>query len=45
MQALIDSGELEAALEVFFREVVRMPEHELEVYRQLLMWILILSCS
>jgi pimeloyl-ACP methyl ester carboxylesterase len=38
MQALIDSGELEAALEVFFREVVRMPEHELEVYRQLPMW-------
>ena len=38
MQALIDSGELEAALEVFFREVVRMPEQELEVYRQLPMW-------
>lgn len=38
MQALIDSGELEAALEVFFREVVRMPEHELEVYRQLPVW-------
>lgn len=38
MQALIDRGELEAALEVFFREVVRMPEHELEVFRQLPMW-------
>jgi pimeloyl-ACP methyl ester carboxylesterase len=38
MQALIDSGELEAALEVFFREIVRMPEHELEAYRQLPMW-------
>ena len=38
IQALIDSGELEAALEVFFREVVRMPEQELEGYRQLLVW-------
>jgi len=38
MQALVDSGELEAALEVFFREVVRMPEHEFEAYRQLPMW-------
>jgi hypothetical protein len=25
MQALVDSGELEAALEIFFREVVGMP--------------------
>ncbi|HLT48469.1 MAG TPA: alpha/beta hydrolase [Rubricoccaceae bacterium] len=38
MQALIDRGELEASLEVFMREVVRMPEHELEVYRTLPMW-------
>lgn len=38
MQALIDKDELEAALEVFMREVVRMPEHELEAYRQLPMW-------
>jgi pimeloyl-ACP methyl ester carboxylesterase len=38
MQALIDSRELEAALEVFFREVVRMPEHELKAYRQLPAW-------
>jgi pimeloyl-ACP methyl ester carboxylesterase len=38
MQALVDSGELEAALEVFFREVVRMPEHELGPYRQLPTW-------
>jgi len=28
LQALVDSGELEAALEVFFREIVRMPEHK-----------------
>lgn len=38
MQALIDSGELETALEVFMREVVRLPEHELEAYRRLPMW-------
>jgi pimeloyl-ACP methyl ester carboxylesterase len=38
MQSLIDSGEWEAALEVMFREVVRMPEHELEQYRRLPMW-------
>jgi pimeloyl-ACP methyl ester carboxylesterase len=38
MQALIDSGESEAALEVFFLEVVRMPGHELEVFRKLPMW-------
>jgi pimeloyl-ACP methyl ester carboxylesterase len=38
MQALIDSGEFEAALEVFMREVMRMPEHELETYRRLPMW-------
>ena len=38
IQMLIDSGRLEAGLEVFFREVVRMPEHELEAYRQLPVW-------
>jgi pimeloyl-ACP methyl ester carboxylesterase len=38
IQALIDRGELEAALEVLFREVVRMPEHELKAYRQLPVW-------
>lgn len=38
MQALIDRNELEAALEVFMREVVRMPEYELDVYRQLPTW-------
>lgn len=38
MQALIDSDALEAALEVFMREVVRMPQHEFEAYRQLPMW-------
>jgi pimeloyl-ACP methyl ester carboxylesterase len=38
IQSLVDSGEYEAALEVHFREIVRMPEHELEVYRKLPMW-------
>jgi pimeloyl-ACP methyl ester carboxylesterase len=38
MQALIDEGEPEAALELFFREIVRMPEYELKEYRQLPVW-------
>jgi len=38
MQALVDRGENEAALEIFFREVVGMPDHEFEVYRNLPMW-------
>lgn len=38
MESLIENGELEAALEVFMREVVKMPQHELNVYRQLPMW-------
>jgi pimeloyl-ACP methyl ester carboxylesterase len=38
MQAKIDDGELEAALELFFREVVKMPDHELVDYRQLPVW-------
>jgi pimeloyl-ACP methyl ester carboxylesterase len=38
MQALVDRDELEPALEVFFREVVKMPEYELKDYRQLPMW-------
>jgi pimeloyl-ACP methyl ester carboxylesterase len=38
MQTLIDRGELEAALELFMREVVHMPEHELASYRQLPVW-------
>lgn len=39
MQALIDRGKLEAAMEVLFREVVRMPEHELAEYRQSPLWV------
>lgn len=38
MQALIDDGQLEEVMEVLFREVVRMPEHELEEYRQSPLW-------
>lgn len=38
MQALIDRDETEAALELFMRQVVRMPDYELADYRQLPMW-------
>ena len=38
MQQRLDQGEQEAALEIFMGEIVRMPEHELAVYRQLPMW-------
>jgi pimeloyl-ACP methyl ester carboxylesterase len=38
MQALIDRGELEAVVDVLFREVVRMPDHELATYRQSPLW-------
>ena len=38
IQALVDAGDSEAALEVFFREVVRMPDREFEVYRTLPAW-------
>lgn len=35
MQALIDSDRNEAALEVFFKEVVKMPDYEFEKYSRL----------
>lgn len=38
VQALIDQGRLEPALEMFLREEVKMPEHELAIYRRLPMW-------
>jgi pimeloyl-ACP methyl ester carboxylesterase len=38
IQSLVDDDRFEAALEVFFRKVVKMPEHELEAYRQLPAW-------
>jgi pimeloyl-ACP methyl ester carboxylesterase len=38
IQAFVDRGDPEAALEVFFREVVHMPDREFEVYRTLPAW-------
>lgn len=38
IQALVDAGELERGLEVFFREVVQMPDAEFGVYRSLPTW-------
>jgi pimeloyl-ACP methyl ester carboxylesterase len=38
IQALAAGGEPEAALELFFREMVGMPEEELAAYRRLPMW-------
>lgn len=38
MAVLIDDGEQEAALELFMREVVGMPESQLAGYRQLPVW-------
>jgi pimeloyl-ACP methyl ester carboxylesterase len=38
IQTLVNNSRLEAGLELFFREVVRMPEHEFEAYRRLPVW-------
>jgi pimeloyl-ACP methyl ester carboxylesterase len=38
MQEEIERGELEAALEIMIREVVKMPDEEFEMYRKLPMW-------
>jgi pimeloyl-ACP methyl ester carboxylesterase len=38
LQALVDSGELEPAMEYFFREIVKVPAHEFEFYRQSPLW-------
>jgi pimeloyl-ACP methyl ester carboxylesterase len=38
IQAQIDRDEYEAAVELFFREIVRMPEREFDAYRQLPVW-------
>lgn len=38
LEDLLGRGENESALEAFYREVVRMPEHELAEYRQLPVW-------
>lgn len=38
MQAQIEEGQFEAAVEMFFREVVKMPDDEFADYRQLPVW-------
>lgn len=38
IQAFVDAGDPAAGLEVFFREVVRMPDAELTTYRALPVW-------
>ena len=38
MDALLAEGERERVLEAFFREIVRMPDHEFERYRALPVW-------
>lgn len=38
LQTLIDRGEWEAALELFYREQVKMPEPQLAAYRALPIW-------
>ena len=38
MQALTDRGEMEAALELFFRDQVKMSEQQLAEFRRLPMW-------
>lgn len=38
IQALVDRGEFEEALEVMVRDVIRMPDHEFEIYRQSPVW-------
>lgn len=38
MQAYLEQGQPEAALEMVMKEFVRMPDHELSVYQQLPMW-------
>ena len=38
IQALVDEGDREGAVATFFREIVRMPEKELEMLRSLPVW-------
>jgi pimeloyl-ACP methyl ester carboxylesterase len=38
IQSLVDEGDLEAGLELFFREVVRMTDQQFENYRSLPAW-------
>lgn len=38
IQALVDRGELEAAMELTLQDVGKIPEHELEAYRRTPLW-------
>jgi pimeloyl-ACP methyl ester carboxylesterase len=38
IDAAIEGGHNEAALEIFFREIVGMPDHKFEAYRQRAVW-------
>lgn len=38
IQAFVDKGDLEAGLELFFKEIVKMPDDELKYYRGLSVW-------
>lgn len=38
VQTLVEAGDNEAAVTLFFREIVRMPEREFEAYRRLAAW-------
>lgn len=38
MQSFIEEGQFEAAIEIFFEEVVKMPDDELVGYRQMPVW-------
>jgi pimeloyl-ACP methyl ester carboxylesterase len=38
IQALVDAGDRDGAVSTFFREIVKMPEQELEISRSLPVW-------
>lgn len=38
VQAKLDAGDPEGALEIMFRKVVQMPDHEFDMYRKLPIW-------
>jgi pimeloyl-ACP methyl ester carboxylesterase len=38
IQKLVDTGDREGAVATFFRQIVRMPEHEIEMLRSLPVW-------
>jgi pimeloyl-ACP methyl ester carboxylesterase len=38
IKAMIDDGDLESAMEYFLRNIAKMPENELEMYRKMPLW-------